>query len=59
MLGVVSEQTPKGGALTLNAISGVGMLAVGVLGFPLIGALQEKKGISEVAIVQEACCSWT
>ena len=32
MLGVVSEQTPKGGALTLNAISGIGMLAVGVLG---------------------------
>ena len=54
MLGVVSEQTPKGGALTLNAISGVGMLAVGVLGTPYIGALQEKKKVSEVAIVQEA-----
>tara|TARA_Y100000766_G_scaffold281724_1_gene293727 strand:+ start:14056 stop:15678 length:1623 start_codon:yes stop_codon:yes gene_type:complete len=54
MLGIVSEQTPKGGALTLNAISGVGMLAVGVLGTPYIGALQEKKVVSEVAIVQEA-----
>src|SRR5262249_5921613 len=32
MLGVVSEQMPKGGALTLNAISGIGMLAVGTLG---------------------------
>jgi MFS family permease len=40
MLGVVSEQTPKGGALTLNAISGIGMLAVGTLGFPYIGVLQ-------------------
>jgi len=40
-LGVVAEQTPKGGALTLNAISGIGMLAVGVLGFPYIGKLQE------------------
>lgn len=40
MLGVVSEQCPKGGALTLNAIGGVGMLAVGVLGFPFIGLLQ-------------------
>jgi hypothetical protein len=39
---VVSEQFPKGGALTLNAIGGVGMLAVGVLGFPFIGLLQEK-----------------
>jgi hypothetical protein len=28
--------------LTLNAISGIGMLAVGLLGFPLIGALQVK-----------------
>ena len=54
MLGIVSEQTPKGGALTLNAISGVGMLAVGVLGTPYIGALKEKKVVSEVAIVQEA-----
>lgn len=40
MLGVVSEQCPKGGALTLNAMGGVGMLAVGVLGFPFIGLLQ-------------------
>lgn len=42
MLGVTAEQCPKGGALTLNAISGIGMIAVGVLGFPFIGALQEK-----------------
>lgn len=42
MLGVVSEQCPKGGALTLNAISGIGMLAVGTLGFPFIGTLQTK-----------------
>jgi hypothetical protein len=41
MLGVVSERFPKGGALTLNATGGVGMLGVGVLGFPLIGLLQE------------------
>lgn len=42
MLGVVSEQTPKGGALTMNAIGGIGMLAVGTLGFPYIGVLQTK-----------------
>jgi hypothetical protein len=41
MLGVTAEQCPKGGALTLNAISGIGMIAVGILGFPFIGALQE------------------
>ena len=54
MLGIVSEQTPKGGALTLNSVSGIGMLAVGVLGFPYIGALQEKKVVSEVAKVEQA-----
>lgn len=41
MLGVVSEQCPKGGALTLNAVGGMGMLAVGVLGTPFIGLLQD------------------
>lgn len=41
MLGITAEQCPKGGALTLNAISGIGMIAVGVLGFPYIGFLQE------------------
>ncbi len=41
MLGVVSEQCPKGGALTLNATGGVGMLGVGVLGAVLLGYLQD------------------
>lgn len=40
-LGVVSEQFPKGGALTLNAMGGMGMIAVGVLGNPLLGTLQD------------------
>ena len=40
MLGVTAEQCPKGGALTLNAISGIGMIAVGVLGTPFIGYVQ-------------------
>lgn len=48
-LGVVAEQTPKGGALTLNAISGIGMLAVGTLGFPYIGTLQSAQEIEAVA----------
>lgn len=41
-LGIVSEQFPKGGALTLSAVSGVGMIAVGVLGSPLLGVVQDK-----------------
>ena len=40
MLGVVSEQCPKGGALTLNAIAGIGMLTVGIVGGPMIGKMQ-------------------
>ena len=36
-------RSPKGGALTLNAISGIGMLAVGTLGFPYIGIMQADK----------------
>lgn len=41
MLGVVSEQSPKGGALTLNATGGVGMLGVGVLGAVFLGFVQD------------------
>jgi len=48
MLGIVSEQSPKGGALTLNALGGIGMLAVGVLGFPFIGVLQAGHAIDDV-----------
>ncbi len=40
-LGVVSEQFPKGGALTLNAMGGMGMIAVGVLGAPFLGVMQD------------------
>jgi hypothetical protein len=40
-LGVVSEQYPKGGALLLNAISGVGMISVGTIGLPAIGTVQD------------------
>lgn len=47
-LGVVSEQYPKGGALMMNAIAGVGMLAVGVLGGPLIGTIQDTDFVKEI-----------
>ncbi len=54
MLGVVSDQTPRGGALTLNALGGMGMLAVGVLGFPYIGTLQADKKIDAIAATPAA-----
>jgi len=40
-LGMVSEQFPKGGALTLNGVSAVGVLFLGVIGSPLIGYKQD------------------
>lgn len=42
MLAVVSERFPKGGALTLGAVGGVGMLSAGLLGGPGIGYLQDR-----------------
>jgi len=43
MLGVAAEQFPKGGALTLNTLGGLGMLAVGVLGAPFQGFVQDNR----------------
>lgn len=40
-LGMTSEQFPKGGALTLNGVSAVGVLFLGVLGSPFIGYQQD------------------
>ena len=54
MLGVVADQTPRGGALTLNALGGIGMLAVGVLGLPYIGTLQAEKKIDAISATAAA-----
>lgn len=42
MLAIVSERFPKGGAVTLGIIGGVGMLSAGLLGGPGIGFKQDK-----------------
>ena len=42
-LGVVAERFPKGGALTINAMGGVGMLGVGILGSQLLGFWQDTR----------------
>src|SRR5262245_14863496 len=41
MLGVASERFPKGGALLLGCLGGVGMLSAGLLGGPGIGYKQD------------------
>ncbi|MBX7211126.1 MAG: hypothetical protein K1X78_22660 [Verrucomicrobiaceae bacterium] len=48
-LGLTSEQFPKGGALTLNGVSAVGVLFLGVLGSPFIGYQQDKDMHSRLA----------
>lgn len=40
-LGVVAERFPKGGALTLNSVSAVGVLFLGIIGSPAIGFYQD------------------
>ncbi len=40
-IGLAAERFPKGGALTINAIAGVGMLGVGILGSQLLGFWQD------------------
>ena len=42
MLAVVSERFPKGGAVTIGMVGGVGMLSAGFLGGPGIGFKQDK-----------------
>ena len=49
MLAVVSERFPKGGALTLGAIGGVGMLSAGLLGGPGLGYTQDKYASENLA----------
>ncbi len=41
MLGVASEQFPKGGAISIGVLGGVGMLSAGLLGGPGIGFKQD------------------
>jgi MFS family permease len=48
-LGVVAEQSPRGGAITLNVVAGIGMLGAGVIGGPLIGRVLDGQMIRGVA----------
>ncbi len=54
ILGLTSEQCPCGGALTLSAVNGIGMLAVGILATPLLGCLQESSATKELAAANPA-----
>jgi len=42
VLGIVAERFPKGGALSLNATTAVGMMSVGILGTVFLGQIQDR-----------------
>lgn len=46
MLGVVSERFPKGGALVLGIMGGMGMLSAGWFAAPIMGKIQDHYAIS-------------
>lgn len=52
-LGIVAEQFPRGGALTLNAVAGVGMLAVGIVGSPFLGYFQDSSVDKNLAVYDQ------
>lgn len=54
MLGVVAEQFPRGGALTLNGVAAVGMLGVGVIGTQFMGNLQDRATVRTLLEEQPA-----
>jgi MFS family permease len=54
MLAVVSEQFPKGGAITIGCIGGVGMLSAGLLGGPGIGFKQDFHASQQLQTVDVA-----
>ncbi len=37
MLGFVAERFPKGGAMTINTVSAIGLLTIGIFGAPFLG----------------------
>jgi hypothetical protein len=54
MLGVVGERFPKGGALTMGAMGGVGMLSAGLLGGPGIGYTQDVNATAKLREISPA-----
>ncbi|MCA9065351.1 MAG: MFS transporter [Planctomycetaceae bacterium] len=53
MLAVVSEQFPKGGAISIGMIGGVGMLSAGLLGGPAIGFKQDYNAAANLQSASE------
>ncbi len=41
ILGLVAERFPKGGAMTINTVSAIGFITVGIFGSPFLGAVND------------------
>lgn len=54
VLGLVAERFPKGGALTLNTVSAIGMLSVGIVGTPILGAFYDSQLSAQVQQISPA-----
>lgn len=48
ILGFVSERYPQGGALTLNTVSAIGLLSVGIVGAPILGSAFDRATFDNV-----------
>lgn len=48
VLGFAAEQFPRGGALTLNTVSAIGLLSVGIIGTPIMGAFSDNHTVNNV-----------
>lgn len=48
VLGLASEQYPRGGALSLNTVSAIGLLSVGIIGTPIMGAFSDNHTVNNV-----------
>ena len=51
VLGFAAEQFPRGGALTLNTVSAIGLLSVGIIGTPILGAFVDNHTVNNVKSV--------
>jgi MFS family permease len=49
ILGFTSERYPKGGALTLNTVSAIGLLSAGIIGTPILGVAFDRSIHEQVA----------
>lgn len=51
VLGFTSERLPRGGALTLNTVSAIGLLSAGIIGTPILGVAFDRS-IHETVVAQ-------